>query len=98
MYFSVFCPPGWHPTRSACMKVVETATGMTYNDAKTKCTELDMNAYPTEPYNEYLQTELTKVVSNSSLTETVFWIGMVILQYDTNISIQCNFWVMLMEN
>ena len=70
-----FCPPGWYATRSTCMMIVESDTSLSYEDAKTKCTDLDPIAYPVEPYNEYLQNELKTMIDNSSLTETDFWIG-----------------------
>ena len=70
-----FCPAGWHPTRSTCMRVIESAVDMTYDDAKAKCSEVDPIAYPVEPHNEYLQGELKTIITNGSLTETDFWIG-----------------------
>ena len=71
-----YCPPGWHSTRSTCMIAVESDTTLTtYEDAKNKCKEIDPIAYPAEPYNQYLQDQLSFVLSNSSLTETEFWIG-----------------------
>lgn len=71
-----FCPPGWHTTRSTCMIAIESNTSLTtYEDAKSKCKEIDPISYPAEPYNQYLQSELNTVLSNSSLTESEFWIG-----------------------
>ena len=58
------------------MKVVEAASSLSYNDAKTKCQDLDPMAYPMEPYNDYLHNELKTLIDNSTLTETSFWIGM----------------------
>ena len=57
------------------MRVVEAPTGLTYNDAKAKCAEIDPISYLAEPYNEYLQKELKTIISNTNLTETNFWTG-----------------------
>ena len=65
------------------MKVVESAAGLTYSDAKAKCSELDPIAYPAAPYNQYLQSELIKVVSSSNLPEASFWLGKSILQSES---------------
>ena len=69
------------------MKVVESDTGLTYDDAKIKCTELDPISYPAEPYNEYLQNELRNVLLNSTGTETNFWIG----KHNSNITINVDY-------
>ena len=58
------------------MLAIESDTPLaSYEDAKNKCKEIDPISYPAEPYNQYLQNELNKVLSNSSLTQTEFWIG-----------------------
>ena len=58
------------------MIAIESNTSLTtYEDAKSKCKEIDPISYPAEPYNQYLQSELNTVLSNSSLTESEFWIG-----------------------
>ena len=58
------------------MLAIESDTSLTsYEDAKKKCKEIDPISYPAEPYNQFLQNKLNMVLSNSSLTETEFWIG-----------------------
>ena len=57
------------------MVVVEADTSLAYEDAKTKCEEVDPISYPAVPYNEYLQDHLKNIIDNSSLTEDAFWIG-----------------------
>ena len=58
------------------MLAIESDTTLTsYEDAKKKCKEIDPISYPAEPYNQFLQNQLNMVLSNSSLTETEFWIG-----------------------
>ena len=58
------------------MLAIESDTTLTsYEDAKSKCKEIDPISYPAEPYNQFLQEQLNMVLSNSSLTETEFWIG-----------------------
>ena len=64
------------------MIAIESDTNLaTYEDAKNKCKEIDPISYPAEPYNQYLQNHLKQVLSNSSLTESEFWIGNLIWKY-----------------
>ena len=57
------------------MKVVEANETITYDAVTEIFTNLDPIAYPVEPYNEYLQHELKRIISNPNLTEPSFWIG-----------------------
>ena len=62
-----------------CLKTIETASNINYQQAVEACqnwnTIADPAAYPVPPYSEDLHTALTAELSNATLTETEFWIG-----------------------
>ena len=73
-----YCPPGWRGTKTVCLKTVENGLGLgtvNYRQAAAICHDLDPIAYPMSPYNDDLNNELKTELSNSSLTESEFWIG-----------------------
>ena len=73
-----YCPPGWRGTKTVCLKTIESSSAINYAQAVAACQDPsngDPLAYPMEPYNDYLNNELKAELSNTSLTETAFWIG-----------------------
>ena len=61
-----------------CLKTIEAPSGFNYQEAVELCqhpTLGDPAAYPMPPYSEDLHTELKAELSNTTLTETEFWIG-----------------------